>query len=137
MTLLVFLLHCGPLLGLAAFLASLGAQLGGRLPVSLQPYSLISLFVLLAALYIFRTVSRLNLALFLALSFSSGVVLTQFIPIPTYRGAWFILVAGITLSWLLGFWWQGRLPWGGKLFFPAVVLYALDWPFVASLTRST
>ncbi len=136
MSLFVFLLHCGPLLGLAAFLASLGAQLGGRLPVSLQPYLLVSLFILLAALNIFRTVSRLNLALFLALSFLSGVVLAQFVPIPMYSGAWLTLIAGIILSWVVGFLWRGRLPWGGKLFFPVLVLYALGWPFAAYLARS-
>jgi len=122
---------------MAAFLASLGGRLGKQLPAILRPYLLISLFILLAALYIFRTVSRLNLALFLALSFSSGLVVTQFIPLTSYRGAWFTLTAGILLSCLLGFWWRGRLLWGPKLFLPLIMLYALGWPLVAFLNWGT
>jgi hypothetical protein len=127
MSLMAFVLQCGPLLALTALTAALGFRLGGQIPFGGWPLFTISALALLIMLQIFKTVPRWNLVLLLGLALLAGALLNWLDIQGPYWLPWATLSLGMLLSLAWAYGLGVRLGWIGAAFSLVTIGYLLGW----------
>ena len=126
MSLMMFILECGPLLGLAGLAAFLGSHLAGNFPTWVGLPLTVGVFTLLVILQIFKMAHRWNLILLLGFAMTAGMLL-QVIGIKKHWFPWVVLFFATVVSLFWAFRLGIRLGWIGTALFPVSVAYLLGW----------
>lgn len=127
MSLMAFLLQCGPLLGLTALTATLGFHLGERVPSGWWLVPTLGALAFLISLQIFKTVPRWNLVLLMGLALMAGTLL-NWLDLRSDRWvSWVILSLGIVVPLMWAYGLGLRVVYVGALLFSITMAYVLGW----------